>query len=643
MRNALLSIVVLGIGVGIVWFEGCSSSAQMTRAGGADAGVGARVDAGVALIKGKVVDSSGAAIAGASLKAGKATASAAKDGTFSLSVPPGPVIVTASATGHVDSFKAVTASTSAAAYLPITLAARSAAVTLDADRGGTAQGPRGATLVAPAGAFVDAQTGAKVTGTVSVALTPLDPSVAADLAAYPGQLVAEQGDGGKALLESMGVVEIDAEQNGARLTVKPGLTMKLTLPAPANATPLASAELWSFDEATTLWKDEGTAAALDAASNTYGASIRHLSWFNLDMVAPVGCVKGRTVDCKGERVRGILVMAESTERPALGTDTSDVNGLFSVPCILGVTMTLDFLAPAGPMVVVNNVVNGTTEPAKMSNAGWASGYISKDDPACRELGDVIVGTGCKDGLRTPDAGTQASPGCFGVAVGDGGARFDAAGGGASTVWEGACFKGLESIFTCWSPSGSCKIRISTSGAGGTIGMTLTYANGAKMVWTENEVSGTSTGTMDSPTGQVCGTMSTVGTTTTLTGAGKSWRFTPVGNNGETVTCPDGTTQTLTDSQMQSMGGCSAMSGSGGGGGCSQQQLGSCDTDADCSYMAGLGCCVTKGGNICLDTTSPTACLEMQLEACATDADCTNAAMPTCCPSGLINMCMPSCS
>lgn len=231
------------------------ATGSVAGAAGSDAGGGTAI--ALASVVGQVVDITGTPIPNVQVSGGGATATSAADGSFSLAATPGAVVVSFVAAGYVRSQKRATASTDGAARLLVTLATQTPPVTLDADTGGSVTGPRGSSLTAPAGAFVDAATGAAVSGTITISLTPLDPSIPGELAAYPGTLVAQGLDGSHVLLETTSVVDVDAEQNGHRLTVKPGSVLSLSMPGRSSGANPNSSGFWSFDETEAVWKQEG--------------------------------------------------------------------------------------------------------------------------------------------------------------------------------------------------------------------------------------------------------------------------------------------------------------------------------------------------------------------------------------------------
>lgn len=159
--------------------------------------------------------------------------------------------------------------------------------------GGTLTGTDGVRLTLPAGALVDALTGADVAGPVQVTMTPVDVNTAA-LAAFPGQFEGVIGDGTRSPIVSYGTTEFLLTQNGRALQIKPGARATIDLPLYAsghlNGTSLAagaSLPLWSLDERSALWIQEGNGTVVAAAGSPTGLALRaevgHFSWWNADL------------------------------------------------------------------------------------------------------------------------------------------------------------------------------------------------------------------------------------------------------------------------------------------------------------------------------------------------------------------------
>ena len=97
-----------------------------------------------------------------------------------------------------------------------------------------------------------------------------------------GDLAAVRADGSEAQLISYGMTKVDlVDIHGKKLQLAPGKPATLTFPIPEKFKDNTPAEipLWSFDETTGLWKEEGVAKL---KGNVYEGQVTHFSWVNLD-------------------------------------------------------------------------------------------------------------------------------------------------------------------------------------------------------------------------------------------------------------------------------------------------------------------------------------------------------------------------
>ena len=606
--------------------SGASSGTGGTGgAGGAAASSGNSGSGGDAVlasyVAGVVTDTKGAPVAGVTISApGGSQVTSGADGSFNLLVVgSAKTVVAFEKAGFVRTQKRATPITNATVRVDAVLAAAGVTQALDADVGGTLKGARGAELVAPPGVFVDGA-GNVVHGAITVALTPLDPSNFNELLAYPGALIATKTGGGTTVLETIGVLDIDARQGTTRLNVKPGMHLTVRIPAPADGTGAASSKLWSMDETTGLWQEEGV-ASLDTATKTYQVDLPHLSFWNIDSEGPGGCIKGHVVDELGHPIQGAAVATFAIDQVirSSGGDLTDANGAFSVPNVRGLNISIEvILAPTAdmPMTIQSrNGVNGSTTPADPSN-------IAKDDPACLQVADFVFNQGADAGPH--DGGSGGATGdpasCFatpGAAGGDAGPGDAGDGGAQSDPWEGTCGKDLEPIFACFMPSGSCVAKVDST----TSQYVVTWANGAKINWSMG--GGLAQGGMFGPTGTFCGSLSGSSSSFAIVAPdGRGWE---IYDNNTMMTCPDQSTVTLDQGQQTALGACGAvLSPAAAGTACKTPQVGGCQSDADCAGLpSATSCCMTKGGNLCLDPSDPSACTSIQSLACATDTDCTN--------------------
>lgn len=149
-------------------------------------------------------------------------------------------------------------------------------------------------------------TGASYAGKVKSEMVYLDPNNERFSEMMPGgDLAAVRSDNSSAKLVSYGMTDLNMyAENGDKLQLKEGSKAKLTFPIPAGMgeNPPASIPLWSFNEKTGLWEEEGSAAL---QGNVYVGEVTHFSWVNLDCPEEQGTVYGYVKDDTGKVLPGV--------------------------------------------------------------------------------------------------------------------------------------------------------------------------------------------------------------------------------------------------------------------------------------------------------------------------------------------------
>lgn len=149
-------------------------------------------------------------------------------------------------------------------------------------------------------------TGAGYTGKVKSEMVYLDPNNERFAEMMPGgDLAAVRSDNSSAQLVSYGMTDLNMyAENGDKLQLKDGSKAKLTFPIPAGMgeNPPASIPLWSFNEKTGLWEEEGSAAL---QGNVYVGEVAHFSWVNLDDPEKEATVYGYVKDNTGKALPGV--------------------------------------------------------------------------------------------------------------------------------------------------------------------------------------------------------------------------------------------------------------------------------------------------------------------------------------------------
>jgi hypothetical protein len=248
--------------------------------------------------QGAIATIDGTALAGVSATVVGGSASAVSDATGKLNLTLGtgvPVVLKLSKAGYSDQFLPlnVPVTAGADAYFEATMRPRDPAMTLaDAAAGGTLAGRDGAVITLPANALVDG-TGTAVAGAVQIAVTPVDVTQPG-AGGFPGSFDGAKTDGTMTPIVSLGVAEYVLSASGRPLQLAPGKTATIEIPIYAakrlDGSVVAAGDsipLWSLDEQTGVWAQEGVGTAVGSAGSPSGLSMRasvgHFSWWNSDL------------------------------------------------------------------------------------------------------------------------------------------------------------------------------------------------------------------------------------------------------------------------------------------------------------------------------------------------------------------------
>jgi hypothetical protein len=585
---------------------------------------------GAAMAVGVVVDTTLAPLAGATVTVAGRTVTTGTDGSFKLAVPASKSEAFAfRKTGYVGRTLPYGVAAGQELQIYVEMLPESSPQPLDATSGGTVMGPRGSSLTIAPNSLVDSA-GELVTGMVLVSLTPIDPSVPAQLAAYPGSLEAVNSAGKEGYLLTHGVLEIQVTQGTETLNLKPGAMAAALIPAPSGeASPPATIATWSLNETSGVWQEEQGTATLDAGTHLYALSLPHLSAWNCDSWAAAGCIFGQLEDESGTPIIGASIIGEFKDHLTAIASASGADGYFCTSSAVDTSgTTLDFYTQplTKPALFYPKFIGGLPNMQETESA-----FLCNDPTQCAQLGVVKINTSkppVVDGSYVEvdggfSAGDSGAPGSTAACTlgKDAGPVMD--GGLAMTPLTG-CLTGLNNVFECFSPGGGCSTTPISSTA-----TTTKWSNGSEIQY---DINGSiATGTLKGPSGTVCGGIVAggVGGTTITDEQGNAWLFGAADagmDAGQVVTCePSGgspTMVTLTPSDANTAFACTGGFGAGGGGGCPEvNPVGApCPHGpTDCTSVAS-DCCMGKAGPICLPSAS--VCSTYQSMGCGASADCT---------------------
>lgn len=135
------------------------------------------------------------------------------------------------------------------------------------------------------GSFKDAS-GTAYSGNVNVAMFHLKSSDQYLNELMPGSLLANNTAGNARVLETFGMLHVQLTgASGQNLQIANGHTAEMTVALDASQMSSAptTIPLWSFNETTGIWQEEGSATKV---GNTYVGNVSHFSWWNCDAQFP---------------------------------------------------------------------------------------------------------------------------------------------------------------------------------------------------------------------------------------------------------------------------------------------------------------------------------------------------------------------
>lgn len=319
------SAAMLSVMLALVAGCGSGDSGGVTPAPGAQA---------AGTVTGQVVSSANnAPVNGATVKTDSGTTTTAPDGKFSVSSPVGDrTIVRVAANGFADGFPVARVTSGQTTNLGVKLVPIGTTATVSVATGDTVSIPNStARLTIPANSLVP-QAGGTPAGSVTVSLTPLNPSIDPNL--MPGGFNGISAGGGSTQpIESFGALLIDIRDSaGTRYTLAQGQTASIRIPvATQSSSPPTTIPLWFFDEVVGVWREEGTARLQGSGSNRYyEGDITRVAYWNADYLFDSIVVNGCVKDANGQLVANVRVETRGIDYIGTADVLTAVDGTFSV-------------------------------------------------------------------------------------------------------------------------------------------------------------------------------------------------------------------------------------------------------------------------------------------------------------------------
>jgi hypothetical protein len=238
-----------------------------------------------ASITGRVVDDNNLPVNGAAVKAGTASTTTDIDGNFSISnvsLDKNAGFIKIEKDSFFTGSRTIVVNTGAANYVSVQLIRKKVSGTVSGSSGGHVTVQGGGSVAFTGNSFVNTAGNSAYTGTVSVSTFFINPAAGNFNDIMPGTLRGINTSNEETGLQSFGMMAVELTgAGGEKLQLASGETATLTFPIPTSlqAQAPATIPLWSFNDTTGLWKEEGVATK---QGTNYVGTVGHFSFWNCD-------------------------------------------------------------------------------------------------------------------------------------------------------------------------------------------------------------------------------------------------------------------------------------------------------------------------------------------------------------------------
>jgi len=318
----------------LVGIHACKSGSDPAPGGG---------NATTTNLVGTVTDKDSKPVAGVKITVGTLTTTTDANGLFNVDNAPltnGRCLVKAEKELFYTAVRGLKAGATSSAT-SITLVSLGTPGKVPAATGGTIV-TNGLKIAFPASGFT--KNGAAVTGNVDAYvnyISPTDPNLGnlmpgGDLAGLSTSGISQQ-------LITYGAVQVILQAGGQPVDLATGKTAAITFPAGASTLPVIP--LWSLNETTGIWKEEGSATL---ANGVYTGTVTHFSSWNLDLGRDEAELTGTILGCTNQTV--------GFQKLRIGQRTAytDANGGFNVAVPAGQDIVIE-AANANTYTTLTNI------------------------------------------------------------------------------------------------------------------------------------------------------------------------------------------------------------------------------------------------------------------------------------------------
>ncbi len=290
--------------------------------------------------QGVVLDTNGTPVSGATVTIGTSTVTTNFKGLFvfkNASVKENFAHVKVTKAGYVNASR-VLVPTNGMNRVNIMMIPSTTTSTISAGSVSTVSLPNG-TKVKFDGSFKDAS-GNAYSGSVSVALFNLASSNPYLNELMPGSFLATNSGGNARVMETFGMVHVQLTgSSGQNLQIANGHTAEITVPVDASQSSSSpnTIPLWSYNEETGMWNEEGSATKV---GNAYVGTVSHFSWWNCDAQFEQATMKVTVKNSAGVALPNIRVTLKRASQTYETNGITDNAGMVSGIVPAGEALTL---------------------------------------------------------------------------------------------------------------------------------------------------------------------------------------------------------------------------------------------------------------------------------------------------------------
>jgi Carboxypeptidase regulatory-like domain len=300
-------------------------------------------------VEGFVTDENGQPIASAVIRAAEQTMVTDNNGYFSIkqvSMPEMTGTLTVTKSGYFTGSRTFAAAAGRMHFIRVQLIPQKIAGSFEASSGGSVLLSNGLGISLPANSVVNAATKAAYSGPVRVVAAWLDPTHEKINEMMPGDLRGVRTNGDEQALQTFGMAAVELlGSSGEKLQVASGKMASLSIPLPASLSGSAPASipLWHYDEASGMWKEEGSAVK---TGNSYKGQVSHFSFWNCDYPMDEAHFSATLVSSDNQPLSNATVRISTASR-GYGYGYTNSEGQVSGFVPTREALTLELLNPCG--------------------------------------------------------------------------------------------------------------------------------------------------------------------------------------------------------------------------------------------------------------------------------------------------------